>query len=127
MLKSATNALCSLRPLALAVAIMTIGMCGVAAAQDTTVMSASVYKGDLDLSTAEGAQAMLQRIRTTVARLCDDPDLAPYFLGTGQHATDVQQCRAEALGRAVTSLGAAPLTAEYEREQDVQSVIALSR
>jgi UrcA family protein len=99
---------------------------GVASAE-TTVVSATVHKGDLDLSTAAGARAMLQRIWTAADRLCDDDPNERLFFGTVQHSSDIRQCRAEALARAVANLGVTAVTAEYERMQAGQSGVVAAR
>jgi UrcA family protein len=98
---------------------------GVASAQEIRVMSAPVYKGDLDLSKMAGAQVMLQRIQTTAARLCEPTVVSP--LRTGVGVSDIRQCRAQALDQAVADLGAPVLTSEYERLKAGRSAVTAAR
>lgn len=76
-----------------------------------TVVQAHVPYGDLDLTSTEGAQAMLGRIHVALERLCAQP-ISPLL---PRAAAEAYRCRTSLMARSVAQLNAPAVTREYAR------------
>ncbi len=76
-------------------------------AQDSEQVSTKVRLGDLDLSTSDGAQAAMSRIRSAARDICGpDPDVREF-----DTRRQYNQCVDQATDRAVASLDMPTVTA----------------
>jgi len=104
---------------ALGAALALSGLVQPASAETDRVVSVAVHYGDLDLSTARGAEIMLRRIRNAAGHVC----------GSASHlrwmSLDVhlayERCIDEAMTRAVTALQAPRVAQRFaaRRRQNV--------
>ena len=97
-----------------------VGSAGASAAADHHTVSTTVRYGDLDLANAEGAKAMLTRIKHAARQVCQPaPESALDY-------ADWRNCVSKATDRAVSSLNAPMVTAAYSGKQSNSVVLAQS-
>lgn len=78
------------------------------AAQDPQLARLTVRYGDLNLTSASGAHALLRRIEIAAREVCGDDRVAPLQL-----LNRAQQCYARAVSQAVATVGSRSLTAAF--------------
>jgi UrcA family protein len=87
-------------------------------AEQVTVRRVAVQYGDLDLGTRTDARVLLTRLEKAAKRACGgDPHLNPdYSLMFGRLERAYQECRGDAVSRAVAEIDASLLTDLYRSE-----------
>lgn len=105
------------RPVAAALVLM-LGLASVALTDSPRAEElprVTVKYGDLDLSTAEGTERLLRRIKGGARQVCGDPD------GTRDLARwlSVRRCYSQAVARAVEDVQAARLTEAYRASHSI--------
>jgi UrcA family protein len=92
-------------------------------ASDIQQVSTTVHLGDLDLSTSDGAQAAMSRIRRAAREDCGpDPDVREF-----DSRRQYNQCVDQAVDRAVASLDMPMVTAASARNERPIRLAAKSR
>ncbi len=110
---------------AVVLAVGALALAPAAMAEPDTVrpVSATVSYADLDLSTEDGARAMLKRIRITARDVCGaEPVHSPL---TPRAPTQFRNCVIDAVDSAVTGLGA-PLLASLHNDEAEQALTVLA-
>lgn len=97
-----------------------VGSAGASAAADRQTVSTTVRYGDLNLANAEGAKAMLTRIKHAARQVCQP---APEF---ALDYADWRNCVSKATDGAVSSLNAPMVTAAYSGKRSNSVVLAQS-
>jgi UrcA family protein len=80
----------------------------------------AVYYGDLNLYAERDAKIMLQRIERAAKRACGGHATVSSFTGSLDHHT-FEECRGEAIQRAVNQLGAPLVTRIYSEARPRES------
>jgi UrcA family protein len=78
-----------------------------------------VYYGDLDIETEQDAKIMLQRIERAARKACGGH--ATFSSYTGALDRTFEECRREAIHRAVKKLGASKVTRIYSEARSRES------
>jgi UrcA family protein len=89
-----------------------------------SIVSERIVYRDLDLSTRQGAQALIRRVEAAAHRLCT-PSPDPSLYG-GPSAAE-RRCRNEAAARAIARLGSALVSAEYAQQAGARQVMQSQR
>jgi UrcA family protein len=109
--------------LAAVVSLAVLASANGAAAQQPVRVTERVIYADLDLSTTKGAQVMLRRVKTAVARACYQIP-SPLLVRSDAEGA---RCRVVTLQNALVSLGAPLVTAEDARVGNHRPMITAAR